>query len=491
MQMNHTPLKCLFVASEVAPYAKTGGLADVAGALPKQLQANGVDVRVVMPYYHQIENKFFDNDSHFLTSFNVQLNWRNQGVGVYYDEQIVPTYFIKSDAYFYRDNFYGEHDDYERFAFFSKTVLELLKHIDFQPDIIHCNDWQTGPIPLLLSMKYKQDTFYKDIKSIFTIHNMKYQGIFGKEQVLDVLELSDEYATPETLEFHGGLSYMKAGLLYCDQINTVSPTYAEEIKTWEYGCGLNQLLEQKLYGKLCGILNGIDYERYNPQTDKFIYEQYDVYHLNKRKLNKKAFQKEYGLEQRDSMMIAIISRITDQKGFDLMKQTIEDIWIMDKIMEMDVQFVLLGTGDYDYENMFDHFAKKYSGKAKVFLTFNEALAQKIYAASDIFLMPSAFEPCGLGQLMAMRYGSVPVVRQTGGLKDTVIHYNEETKEGTGFEFKDYSGYWLYRKIEEAYNLYKDKPEEFKQVQLNGMKTSFSWNHSAKIYEDMYRSIKEA
>lgn len=486
--MESKPIKCLFVASEVVPYAKTGGLADVAGALPKQLRENGLDIRVVMPYYDQIENKFFEHESHFLTNFNVQLNWRSQGADIYYDDTFVPTYFIKNETYFNRGQFYGEHDDYERFAFFSKSVLELLKHIDFKPDIIHCNDWQTGPIPLLLNEKYKYDSFYKDIKSVFTIHNMKFQGVFGKEQVLDVLELSENYATSEALEFHGGLSYMKAGLLYCDQISTVSPTYAEEIKTWEYGCGLNQLLEQKLYNKLCGILNGIDYDTYNPETDPFIYEQYDALHLEKRKLNKKAFQEEYGLEQKDCMMIGIVSRLTDQKGFDLMKQTIEDIWIMDKIMEMDVQFVLLGTGEIEYEEMFEHFASKYGKRVGIFLRFNEALAQKIYAATDVFLMPSAYEPCGLGQLMAMRYGSVPVVRQTGGLKDTVIHYNEETKVGTGFEFVEYSGYWLYKKIQEAYNLYMNKPDDFKQIQLNGMLTSFSWNYSAKIYEEMYRRI---
>lgn len=488
--MENKKLKCLFVASEVAPYAKTGGLADVAGALPKQLKENGVDVRIVMPYYKQIEKKIFDDNTHLVTGFNVGLNWRNQRADIYYDDAIIPIYFVKSETYFGRDEFYGHHDDYERFAFFSKAVLELIKEIDFKPDIIHCNDWQTGPIPLLLNAKYKYHPFYKDIKTIFTIHNMKYQGVFAIEQVLDVLELSGEYAASEELEFHGGLSYMKAGLLYCDQINTVSPTYAEEIKTWEYGCGLNQLLEKRLYGKLCGILNGIDYDKYNPQTDPYIYRNYDAEHLDQRKVNKRAFQEEYGLEEKDCMMIGVISRITDQKGFDLLKQTLEDSWMMDKIMDMNVQFVLLGTGDTDYENMFKHFACKYGSRAKIFLTFDEAIAQKIYAASDIFLMPSAFEPCGLGQLMAMRYGSVPIVRQTGGLKDTVIHYNEKTKEGTGFEFVDYSGYWLYRKIKEAYTFYTEKPDDFKQIQLNAMNTCFSWNNSAKVYEEMYRKVIE-
>ncbi|MEF9958813.1 MAG: glycogen synthase GlgA [Niameybacter sp.] len=486
--MKKQPLKCLFVASEVAPYAKTGGLADVAGALPKKLKENGVDIRVVMPYYKQMENKFFEHETHYVTSFDVWVNWRKEGVGVYYDDTIVPTYFIRSEHYFQRDEFYGQHDDYERFAYFCKSVLELLKHIDFQPDIIHCNDWQTGPICLMLNQKYRVDPFYEKIKSVFTIHNMKYQGIFGKEQVLDVLELDEGYASSEALEFNGGMSFMKAGLLYSDQITTVSPTYAEEIKTWEYGCGLNELLEKKLYNKVCGILNGIDYERYNPETDTYIYERYDVEHIERRKLNKRAFQNEYGLEQTDSMMIGVISRITDQKGFDLMKQSLDNQWIMDKIMEMDIQFVLLGTGEYEYEEMFKYLEAKYNKRVSIHLKFDEALAQKIYASTDIFLMPSAFEPCGLGQMMAMRYGSVPVVRQTGGLKDTVIHYNDLTKEGTGFEFVDYCGYWLYKKIEEAYECYKNKPSDFKQVQLNAMNTCFSWNHSAQVYEAMYKRI---
>ena len=281
---------------------------------------------------------------------------------------------------------------------------------------------------------------------------------------------------------------MKAGLIYSDQINTVSPTYAEEIKTWEYGCGLNRLLAEKLEHKLCGILNGIDYEIYNPMTDKHIYEPFNEDELKGKKMNKLAFQKEYGLEERDVMMVAVISRITDQKGFDLLKQTVEHKWVMDKIMEMDIQFVVLGTGDMEYENMFKHFAYQNGRRAGIFLTFNEALAQKIYAASDIFLMPSAFEPCGLGQLMSMRYGSVPVVRKTGGLKDTVRHYNELTGEGEGFEFEDYSGYWIYRKIQEAYTYYTEKPEVFEKIRRNAMEVPFSWHESDPKSEEMYAKI---
>lgn len=480
-------LKCLFVSSEVAPYAKTGGLADVIGALPKKLREQGVDARVVMPYYQSIRGRFFNHDQSFVTSYDVYLGWRIQGVGVYKDESIVPTYFIKSDTYFSRPELYGYQDDHERFAFFCKAVLEMLRHIDFVPDIIHCNDWQTGPLCLWLKDRYSRDPYYSKIKTVYTIHNMKYQGRFGKE-ALDVLELSRDYMSPDSIEYHGDVSYMKAGLIYSDKITTVSPTYAEEIKTFEYGCGLDRLLGDKLYYKIQGILNGLDYSVYNPETDPHIYVNYNEATLNKKKQNKVRFQQEYGMEQRDCMLIGVVSRITDQKGFDLMKQTVYDMWVMDKIMQLDVQFVILGTGEKEYEDMFRHFAYKYKGRANVFLTFNEPLAQKIYAASDVFLMPSLFEPCGLGQLISMRYGSVPIVRKTGGLKDTVVHYNMQTRQGTGFEFEDCSGYWMYRKIEEAYWYYNQERDHFKQMQHNGMQMDFSWDDAARKYQDMYSSL---
>lgn len=485
--MEKRALKCLFVSSEAAPFVKTGGLADVIGALPKQLREQGIDARIVIPYYNQIKNKFFDHDSHFVTSYDVYLGWRIQGIGVYYDDSIIPAYFLKSDTYFNRPELYGYQDDYERFAFFCKGVLEMLRHIDFMPDIIQCNDWQTGPLCLLLKEKYSRDTFYSKIKSIYTIHNMKYQGLFSRE-ALDVLELGHEYMTPERIEYHGAVSYMKAGLLYSDKITTVSPTYAEEIKTYEYGCGLDRLLGEKLYYKIQGILNGIDYEVYNPKTDPYIYKRYTMRSLERKKENKRQFQLEYDLEPKDCMLIGIVSRITDQKGFDLMKDRIDKVWVMDKIMELDVQFVILGTGEKEYEDMFKYFQKNYKGRVNVFLSFDELLARKIYASSDIFLMPSLFEPCGLGQLIAMRYGTVPIVRKTGGLKDTVSPYDSETKQGTGFEFEQCSGYWMYEKIKDAYELYKDYPEQFKQMQLNGMKKDFSWNSAAEKYRSLYESM---
>ena len=485
--MKEATLKCLFVSSEVAPYAKTGGMADVIGALPKKLREQGVDARVVMPYYQSLRGRFLEHDKHFLTSYDVYLGWRIQGVDVYYDEQIVPTYFLKSDTYFSRSELYGYQDDYERFAFFCKGVLEMLRYIDFIPDIIHCNDWQTGPICLLLKEIYGRDILFSKIKSVYTIHNIKYQGLFGRE-ALDVLELSSDYMTPEKIEYHGSISYMKAGLLYSDKITTVSPTYAEEIKTNEYGCGLDRLLGQKLYYKMHGILNGIDYDIYNPKTDPYIYENYSIETLLKKKKNKKAFQKEYGLEQSNAMLVGVVSRITEQKGFELMKEQIYDMWIMDKMMELNIQFAILGTGEKEYEDMFNYLAQKYPGRVSVSLTFNEVLAQKIYAASDVFLMPSLFEPCGLSQLIAMRYGTVPIVRKTGGLKDTVVHYDTESKEGNGFDFEECSGYWMYKKIEEACWFYTSAKKHFKQMQINGMSQDFSWDDAAMKYQTLYKTM---
>ncbi len=480
-------LKCLFVSTEVVPYAKTGGLADVAGALPKELVNQGLDVRVVMPLYRQVKEKINEKECDLNLWYTVDLGWRTQGVDVYYDDSIVPTYFLKNDHYFHRDGLYGYGDDCERFAFFCRAVIELITRIDFVPDIIHCNDWQTGPIPLLIRDQYYWDKKYQNIRTIFTIHNMKYQGVFG-EEALDLLGLDSGYANPDKLEFHGGISFLKAGLIYADHINTVSPTYAEELKTPQYGCGMDNIIREVLYWKTSGILNGIDTDKYDPATDKFIYKNYSAKTLEDKEVNKKAFKKEFGLRDDDSMLVGIISRMTDQKGFDLMKHVVDHQWFMDKLMSLNIQFVVLGTGEYEYENMFKHFKSLYGDRAGVFLDFNESLAQKIYAACDVFLMPSEFEPCGLGQLMAMRYGAVPVVRQTGGLKDTVIHYNYMTKEGTGFEFTDYSGYWLFQKIQEAYDCYVNRPKDFKKIQLNGMTKQYGWAESASKYADLYELI---
>jgi len=480
-------LKVLIVASEVVPFAKTGGLADVIGSLPQELRKQGIDARVVMPYYQSISNEVEHNAKWFDT-YVVSLGWRNQEANVFLREGEVPTYFIKNYEYFNRGGLYGYDDDNERFAFFSKAVLDMLPRIDFIPDIIHCNDWQTGPICLLLKDTYRHNPIYQGIKTVFTIHNIQYQGVFGRDS-LEMLEISDGYFHPEAIEHYGAVNYMKAGITYADIITTVSPSYSKEIQTKEYGYGLDGIL-RKRGNEIYGIINGIDEEKYNPSTDPHLYANYSVDNLAGKKENKRRFQEDFGLEQGDKMVIAIITRLAIQKGLDLFHHTIDYKWIMDKIMEMDVQFVVLGTGEPEYENMFKHLAYRYPGRVSANITFNEQLSHRIYAASDVFLMPSMFEPCGLGQLMAMKYGSVPVVRKTGGLKDTVIHYNEIEKTGTGFEFEDYSGYWLYNKINEAYRYYTEKPEHFEQIRSNAMKSEFGWSKSASKYIELYEMLKK-
>ena len=479
-------LKVLFVASEVVPFAKTGGLADVIGSLPQELQEQEIDARVVMPYY-QCVSREVEEGAEWFDPFVVSLGWRNQEANVFLYDGEVPTYFIQNYEYFNRGELYGYDDDDERYAFFCRAVLDMLPRIDFIPDVIHCNDWQTGPICLLLKDTYRHHLGYNDIKSVFTIHNIQYQGIFGRE-ALQMLEISDGYFHTEAIEHYGAVSYMKAGITYADVITTVSPSYAQEIQTPEYGYGLDGVLRKRSH-VVHGIINGIDEAKYNPSTDPHLYANYSAKNLKGKKINKKKFQEEYGLVQEDKMVIAIITRLAVQKGLDLFSHTIDGVWIMDKIMELDVQFVLLGTGEPEYENMFKHLAYKYPGRVSTNITFNEQLSHRIYAASDVFLMPSMFEPCGLGQLMAMKYGSVPVVRKTGGLKDTVIHYNELEKTGTGFEFEDYSGYWLYNKINEAYSYYSDKPKDFEQIRLNGMESNFGWDQSAGEYIKLYRMLK--
>lgn len=477
-------LKVLFVASEVVPFAKTGGLADVIGSLPQELRGQDIDARVVMPYYERIRG--IEKKAKWLNSYVISLGWRNQEANIFLLDEDVPTYFIRNHEYFNRGELYGYQDDNERYAFFCKAVLEMLPRVDFVPDIIHCNDWQTGPICLFLKDNYRHNPIYSSIKSVFTIHNIQYQGIFGRE-TLEMLEIGDGYFHPEAIEHYGAVNYMKAGIRYADVITTVSPSYAQEIQTAQYGYGLDGLLRSRSE-VVHGIINGIDEVKYDPSTDPYLYANYSVKNLKGKEEGKKQFQKDFGLVQEDKMIIAIITRLAVQKGLDLFSHTIDGVWIMDKIMEMDVQFVLLGTGEPEYENMFRHLAYKYPGRVSTNITFNEQLSHRIYAASDVFLMPSMFEPCGLGQLMAMKYGSVPVVRKTGGLKDTVIHYNEIEKTGTGFEFEDYSGYWLYNKIKEAYKYYSEKPKEFEQIRANGMNSNFGWAKSASKYKELYETL---
>ncbi|KRQ87378.1 Glycogen synthase [Caloramator mitchellensis] len=475
-------MNILFATSESYPFLKTGGLADVAYALPRALRRLGIDARVIMPKYGDIKYEYSLMMKH-IGHFNVQLGWRNQYCGVEYLEYDgIPFYFIDNEYYFKRGGAYGYSDDDERFVFFSRAVVEAINYIDFIPDVIHCNDWHTGAVPLLLKSTYSNSPNHKDIKSIFTIHNLRYQGVFDKKILWDLLGLDDYYYTDDRLKYYDGVSLMKAGIIYSDKVTTVSNTYAEEIKTPFYGEGLQGLLSAHSY-KLLGIVNGIDYEVYNPLTDKYIYRNYDANNIEAKKENKMALQRELNLPVNpDIPMIGMVTRLTKQKGLDLIAQ------VMQEILEMDVQFVLLGTGDYIYEEAFKYFSRVFPSKISSNIRFSEELSRRIYASSDLFLMPSLFEPCGIGQLLALRYGSLPIVRETGGLKDTVKPYNEYTGEGNGFSFANYNAYEMLNIIRYAVTVYYNQKDAFDNLVVNAMKSDNSWDESAKLYIELYNSI---
>ncbi len=477
-------MNILFAISEAYPFAKTGGLGDVGGSLPAALKEQKIEVRVIMPRYGTIPLELQQQIEH-ITTFKVQLSWRKIHCSLsrlYYDD--VYYYFIENEYYFNRERLYGFEDDAERFAFFSKAVLECLTKLgDFQPDIIHCNDWHTALIPLIIKENYGNNPFYFDIKTLFTVHNLKHQGIFPKEVFEDVLGLGGHVYAWEKLEFHGGINYMKAGLLSADYITTVSQTYADEILHPYFGEQLDGVLRART-DSLCGILNGLDTKKYNPQDDPNLVVNYRS-SLCKKEENKKHLQELLNLPVRtDLPVIAMISRLVDQKGLDLLAHVLEEI------LSMDLQMVVLGTGDRRYEEMFVHFAAKYPHKIAVQLVFNEPLAHKIYAGSDILLMPSQFEPCGLAQMIAMRYGTIPIVRETGGLKDSVCPYNEYTGEGNGFTFANYNAHELLFTLQRAVRFFYDDKVAWKGLAENARKSDFSWAKSAKKYGGLYQLIMQ-
>jgi len=473
-------LKVLFVSAEVSPYAKSGGLGDVAGALPKELHRQGVDVRVVFPKYRTIKPQLMTNLT-YINSFEVMLDWRRQSASVFSIDADAPTYLIENDYYFGRDGFYGYGDDYERFAFFSKAAIEFCGVIDFCPDIIHFNDWQTGLGCIYLKDVYKKFLFFSKIKTLFTIHNLQYQGVFGRE-VLSNIELNAGYFVNDKIEFHGNLSLMKAGLTYTDIISTVSESYAQEIQTPQYGYGMDGVLRSRSH-QLFGIVNGIDTGEYNPETDTRIFAPFSAAKPAGKAVNKAELQAMLHLPVRaDVPVFGIISRLVDQKGFDLIAG------IMEELMSKDVQLVVLGTGDGRYEHLFKHMSWRFPDKVSANILFNEELAHRIYAGSDFFLMPSLFEPCGLGQLLAMRYGTLPIVRRTGGLADTVRHYNWETGEGNGFVFDDYMMSGLMWGINEALSVYYNQNARETMIQ-NAMSADYSWGRSAEKYIDLYTKLK--
>ncbi len=469
----------LFASSEVFPFAKTGGLGDVAGSLPKAISKLGADIRVVMPNYKSIPKEYKDN-MEFMGYIFVDLSWRHQYCGILkLVHETVTYYFLDNEYYFGRNELYGDYDEAEQFTFFSKAVIEMLPLIGFKPDIIHCNDWQTGIVSLLLKANYKQPHFSK-IKTVFTIHNLKYQGIFPKNVLSDLMNVDWQYFTSDGIEYHDCVNYMKAGLVYSDSISTVSPTYAQEIKTDFYGEGLKDIVVKRSKD-LYGILNGIDYDKNDPKTDGRIYTHYSADNISLKYDNKKKLQEELGLPVRPEVpVLGIISRLTAQKGFDLIE------YVLEELIRMDIQLVLLGKGDEHYKYVFENAAYWHKDKISANITFNDMLAQRIYAGSDMFLMPSLFEPCGLGQIFSFRYGSVPIVRETGGLNDTVLSYNDETGAGNGFTFADYNAHDMLNTVRRAVNFYYDRKDIWRLIVERGMRADFSWNKSAKEYMRMYQ-----
>ena len=477
---NDDKKKILFVASEALPYVKSGGLADVAGSLPKALNKLGCDTRVILPLYMDIPNSFRQTMV-YVGHCYVTLSWRYQYCGVFtqqYDG--VTYYFIDNEYYFKRHGLYGHYDDGERFAFFSKAVLECLKIVDFKPDIIHCNDWHSALTPVFLDCFYRGQDETRNAKTVFTIHNIEFQGKYGDGMISDVLGL-DQNAR-KLVEMDGCVNFMKGGIESSNKVTTVSPTYANEILTPFFGYDMQKILNNRRY-KLSGIINGIDTTKLDPMTDKSLFKNFDLESIDDKVKNKTGLQELLGLPIREDVaMIGMVGRLTHQKGLDLLT------CVIDRILNLDVQLVILGTGDWKYENQLREIQNRYSGKLRAIINFSSDMASKIYGATDMFLMPSKFEPCGLSQMIAMRYGSIPIVRETGGLKDTVPPYNHETKQGRGFTFVMYNADDMLYAIERAVGLYYDYKDEWKQLLHNAMTADFSWDNIAKDYLALYDSL---
>lgn len=474
-------MKVLFAVSECGPFAKSGGLADVAGSLPKELTSLGTDVRVILPKYGTISDEF-KQEMTKIKEFSVDVGWRNQYCGI---EELnlhgVTYYFVDNEYYFKRNRLYGFFDDGERFAYFNRAVLEALAELDFYPDVLHCHDWHTAMIPYLLRVKYYKRKDYGPIRTVFTIHNLQFQGIFPKEVSKDLLGLDYEYFHPGHIEFYGDINFMKAGLVAADKITTVSPTYKQEIQTAAFGERLEGVLQER-DEDLIGILNGIDDDFYNPANDSYIFQTYTSQTPEKKAINKREIQKLFGLKQSSNTpLMVMISRLTKQKGLDLVRHVLREI------LQEDLQVIILGTGDHQFEEYFRQAARIYPEKLKVHTGFDEALAHKLYAAADLFLMPSLFEPCGLGQLIAMKYGAIPIVRETGGLNDTVKAWNEETMSGNGFSFKNFNAHDMFYTIRRAIHFYHDK-DTWAEIVKNAMEMDYSWVQSAFSYNQLYAGL---
>ncbi|MCR5040719.1 MAG: glycogen synthase GlgA [Clostridia bacterium] len=471
-------MKILYASSEVRPFAASGGLSDVAGSLPNALRKRLVGARVVLPLYSCVGEEYRSAMT-FLGSITVPVAWRRQYCGIFeLHANGVIYYFLDNEYYFKRDGLYGYYDDAERFAFFSRAILEILPYIGWKPDMIHCNDWQTALTPVYLSAMYSQDPFYSGIKTVFTIHNIQYQGKYGPEIIGDVVGLPDDKV--HLLEYDGCMNFLKGAIECADRVTTVSPTYAKEILDPWYSFGLDPILREREW-KLRGILNGIDVVSYDPQTDKAIAAPYSAKDVSGKAECKTALQKELNLPAvPDVPVIGVVSRLVSHKGFDLVKAILEEL-----LQTENVQFAVLGAGDWQYESFFGEIASRYPAKFGLRLGFEPDLARRVYAGSDIFLMPSKSEPCGLSQMLALRYGSVPIVRETGGLKDSVS--DSLDGEGTGFTFAGYNAGELLYTVRRALGGYSD-PDGWEKLVRRGMSADFSWKKSAGEYVRLYKEI---
>ncbi len=471
-------MKVLYAASEALPFMASGGLGDVAGSLPQALRKRLIGCRVVMPMYDGIKQELKDTMT-FITSISVPVAWRRQYCGIFEAKHNgVIYYLIDNQYYFKRDGIYGYYDDAERFAFFSRAILEMIPYIDFKPDIIHCNDWQTALTPVYYSTMYAQSPGYENIKTVFTIHNIQYQGVYGKELISEVLGIPA--SANSVIEYDGNVNFMKGAVESANRVTTVSPSYASEILDPWYSHGLDTILNERSW-KLSGILNGIDVELYDPQTDKDIFENYSASDFSAKAKNKKCLQELMGLPQKaDTPLIGIVSRLVSHKGLDLIKAVMEEL-----VVTTDVQFVVLGSGDWQYENFFKDIAARHPDQVAIKLGFIPSLSKKVYAGSDMFLMPSKAEPCGLSQMIALRYGSIPIVRETGGLRDSIKDSGDG--EGNGFTFSNYNAHEMLYTIHRAIDGYQNK-DGWKILVKRAMECDNSWGKSANEYIRLYKSL---
>ncbi len=477
--------RILFVASEAAPFIKTGGLAEVVGTLPRYFDKKEYDVRVILPKYACMAEEYAKK-LRFLCHFTVDLNWRKQYAGILTTEyEGITYYFVDNEYYFAGDApYHNIYEDVEKFAFFSKAALQCLPYIDFAPHVIHCHDWQTGLVPVFLRTTFGWDAYYYGIHTVYTVHNLKFQGRWKLQEIMDITGLPRQIFNSKELESYGEANYLKGGVVYADAVTTVSPTYARDICTREGGEGLDGLFYARR-NVLHGILNGIDVKEHNPQTDDFLTAKYSAKNIVQGKYaNKHSLQKEDGLPQsRDSFLIGMVSRMTEQKGYDLVAAVLDEM-----MTTMDVQLILLGDGEQRLVDMFHNYAGRYPDRIAMDTTYETALSHRVYAGCDAILMPSEFEPCGISQMIAMRYGTVPIVRETGGLKDTVEAYNEYEDTGDGFSFANYNAQEMLATIRYARRIFSSEPDAWHRIMRRAMHADFSWSASVHEYEKIYSDL---